>query len=52
MPAAGVSSPIIGCTKMYQLEEAAEACKLQLKPEDVKLLESKYVPHRVLGFTP
>jgi len=45
----GVSSPIIGATKMYQLEEAVAACAIQLKEEDVKLLEAKYIPHKVLG---
>jgi len=48
----GVSAPIIGATKMYQLDEAIAACSMQLKPEDVRQLEEKYIPHRVLGFTP
>jgi aryl-alcohol dehydrogenase (NADP+) len=45
----GVTSPIIGASKMYQLEEAVAALSLQLSKEDCTYLEERYQPHRVLG---
>jgi aryl-alcohol dehydrogenase (NADP+) len=45
----GVSAPIIGASKMYQLEEAVAATSIQLTEEDTKALEELYQPHRVLG---
>ncbi|MEO6398950.1 MAG: aldo/keto reductase, partial [Tepidiformaceae bacterium] len=44
-----VSAPIIGASKMYQLDEAIGALELTLTPEEVKALEAPYEPHRVLG---
>ena len=45
----GVASPIVGPTKLRQLEELAEASGIQLKRSDVKRLEEPYRPHPVLG---
>ena len=45
----GVASPIIGPTKVEQLDELAEAVDLHLKSTDVKRLEEPYRPHPVLG---
>jgi aryl-alcohol dehydrogenase-like predicted oxidoreductase len=45
----GVSAPIVGASKMYQLDEAIAAADLTLTPEEVKRLEDRYIPHRVLG---
>ena len=45
----GVTSPIIGASKMYQLEEAVTALSIQLSKEDCTYLEERYQPHRVLG---
>jgi aryl-alcohol dehydrogenase (NADP+) len=45
----GVTAPIIGASKMYQLEEAVAALEIELTPEDMKYLEEPYRPHRVLG---
>ena len=45
----GVTSPIIGASKMYQLEEAATTLSIQLSKEDCTYLEERYQPHRVLG---
>jgi aryl-alcohol dehydrogenase (NADP+) len=45
----GVTAPIIGASKMYQLEEAVAALEIKLTPEDMKYLEEPYRPHRVLG---
>jgi aryl-alcohol dehydrogenase-like predicted oxidoreductase len=46
----GVSAPIVGATKIEQLDEAAAAVSLKLSDEDVAELESPYVPHAVAGF--
>jgi aryl-alcohol dehydrogenase-like predicted oxidoreductase len=45
----GVSAPIIGASKMYQLEEAVGAASIQLSEEEIKTLEELYQPHRILG---
>ena len=45
----GVTAPIIGASKMYQLEEAAAALDIDLLPEDIAALEEPYQPHPVLG---
>ena len=45
----GVTAPIIGASKMYQLEEAVAALEIQMSPEDMAYLEEPYRPHRVLG---
>jgi len=45
----GVTAPIIGASKMYQLEEALAALDIQLSKEDVAFLEELYLPHPVLG---
>lgn len=46
----GVSAPIVGVTRLEQLEEAAAAVSLTLSQEDVAELEAHYVPHPVAGF--
>jgi aryl-alcohol dehydrogenase-like predicted oxidoreductase len=46
----GVSAPIVGATKIEQLDEAAAAVSLQLSDEDVAELEAPYLPHAVVGF--
>jgi aryl-alcohol dehydrogenase (NADP+) len=45
----GITSPIIGASKMYQLDEAIAALDIQLTPEEIAQLEAPYVPHPVLG---
>ena len=44
-----ISAPIIGASKMYQLDEAIGALEITLSGDEVKALESAYEPHRVLG---
>ena len=44
-----VASPIIGPTRIKQLEELASAVDIHLKPGDMKRLEEPYRPHRVIG---
>jgi aryl-alcohol dehydrogenase-like predicted oxidoreductase len=46
----GVSAPIIGATRLEQLDEAAAALSLKLTDEDVAELEAQYLPHPVAGF--
>jgi 1-deoxyxylulose-5-phosphate synthase len=45
----GVTSPIIGASKMQHLEEAAAALEIRLSDEEMKFLEERYQPHPVLG---
>ena len=47
--APGVVAPIIGASKMYQLEEAVAAVEVKLSAEDRAYLEAAYQPHPVLG---
>ena len=44
-----VASPVIGCTKISQLEELCEAFKVKLSPEEIKFLEELYTPHKIVG---
>jgi 1-deoxyxylulose-5-phosphate synthase len=45
----GITAPIIGASKMFQLDEAIQALDLKLSPEELKALEEPYVPHEVRG---
>src|SRR6266508_3182039 len=45
----GVTAPIIGASKMYQLEEAVAATEIKLDADEMRRLEEPYVPHRILG---
>ena len=44
-----IHSPIIGATKMYQLEEAITALDIELSTEDMASLEAPYRPRPILG---
>lgn len=44
-----VTAPIIGVTKLAQLEDALVALDLQLTAEEIAALEAPYLPHPVLG---
>jgi aryl-alcohol dehydrogenase-like predicted oxidoreductase len=46
-----ISTPIVGATRLEQLDDAAAAVSLQLSPEDVAALEAPYVAHAVVGFS-
>jgi 1-deoxyxylulose-5-phosphate synthase len=46
----GVSSPIIGASKMEHLDQAIDAMEIHLDEEEIKALEQPYEPHPVLGF--
>ena len=45
----GVSAPIIGARKAYQLDDAIAALEIKLSAEEVAKLEEPYEPHRILG---
>jgi aryl-alcohol dehydrogenase (NADP+) len=45
----GVSAPIIGASKLYQLEDALGALEIKLTPEEIERLEQHYEPHPILG---
>jgi aryl-alcohol dehydrogenase-like predicted oxidoreductase len=47
----GITSPIIGASKISHLEDAVAALALNLTAEEITALESAYVPHPVMGFT-
>jgi aryl-alcohol dehydrogenase-like predicted oxidoreductase len=45
----GVSAPIVGASKLYQLEDAIEAVNVKLTPDEIAHLEQHYEAHPVLG---
>lgn len=45
----GVTSPIIGATKVEHIEEAAGSLDVKLDADDIKRLEAEYKPHPVIG---
>jgi aryl-alcohol dehydrogenase (NADP+) len=45
----GITSPIVGATKLSHLEEALAALEIGLEPEELSFLEQAYRPHPVLG---
>lgn len=45
----GITAPIIGASKPYQLEDALAALSIQLSSEEITRLEEPYEPHPVLG---
>jgi 1-deoxyxylulose-5-phosphate synthase len=44
-----VTAPIIGASKMFQLEEAIAALEIHLSEQEMAALEEPYRPHPVLG---
>ena len=45
----GVTAPIVGATKLEQLEQAVAAVGIALPPEEMQFLEERYQPHPILG---
>jgi len=45
----GVTSPIVGASRLEHLDDAAAALDIHLSDEERVLLEAPYVPHTVLG---
>ena len=46
----GVTSPIVGASKVQHLTDAVAALSLKLTVDEIKMLEAPYVPHRLAGF--
>lgn len=44
-----ITAPIIGATKMYQLEDAESSLEVKLSEEDIKFLEEPYQPRPISG---
>jgi aryl-alcohol dehydrogenase-like predicted oxidoreductase len=45
----GLTAPIIGASRMEHLDQALEAVSIRISPDQVKMLEEPYRPHRILG---
>lgn len=45
----GVVAPIIGATRLEQLDQAVAALAIALEAEEIRRLEERYQPHPVLG---
>ena len=45
----GITSPIIGASKMPHLDEAIAGMDIQLSAEEMEFLEAPYVPHPIFG---
>lgn len=46
---ASVVAPIVGATKIAQLEDSVDALSVKLSPEEISFLEELYVPHPIVG---
>jgi aryl-alcohol dehydrogenase (NADP+) len=47
----GISAPIVGASKLWQIEEAVRSLDVSLSTEEIARLEAPYRPHPVLGHT-
>jgi aryl-alcohol dehydrogenase (NADP+) len=45
----GVAAPIIGASKIKQLEESVDALNIELTAQEISYLEELYQPHPILG---
>ncbi len=45
----GVTAPIVGATKLAQLDDAVAAVEVALSDDEIKQLEQPYKPHPILG---
>ncbi len=45
----GISAPIVGATKLAQLDDAVAALSVKLSADDIAELQAPYVPHAVVG---
>jgi aryl-alcohol dehydrogenase-like predicted oxidoreductase len=44
-----ITAPIIGATRLEQLDDAVAGLTLELAPEDIAELEDPYLPHPIIG---
>lgn len=47
----GITSPIVGATKIRHIEDAVKALAIKLTADEIAALEEPYVPHPVAGFS-
>jgi 1-deoxyxylulose-5-phosphate synthase len=45
----GITAPIVGASRLEQLDQLIDGLSVTLTPDERTFLESRYVPHRVLG---
>ena len=45
-----ITAPIVGATKLQQLDDALASVRIKLSEEEIALLEEPYVPRAVVGF--
>lgn len=45
----GITSPIIGVTKMEHLQQAVESIDINIKPEEMKSIENSYSSRSIIG---
>ena len=45
-----ISAPIVGATKLHQLDDAIASVNVKLSAGEIAALEEPYVPHAVVGF--
>jgi aryl-alcohol dehydrogenase (NADP+) len=45
----GITAPIIGASKLEQLDQLIAGLEIRLSDQEAKALEGPYQPHRVLG---
>ena len=45
----GVAAPIVGATRLDQLDQLVQGLEVQLTDDEAAYLEERYQPHRVLG---
>ncbi|HEX9501604.1 MAG TPA: aldo/keto reductase, partial [Thermoanaerobaculia bacterium] len=45
----GVTAPIVGASKLDQLDQSLAALEIKLDSSEIQFLEEKYQPHPVLG---
>lgn len=45
----GVAAPILGASKLFQLDEAVEALSIELSDDEIASIDEPYVPHRISG---
>jgi aryl-alcohol dehydrogenase (NADP+) len=47
----GVTAPIVGASKLHQIDQAVAALDVSLSPQEMAELEAGYEPHPVIGHT-
>ena len=44
-----ITAPIIGASKLEQIDDAVKSLEIALNDDEIKFLEELYLPHRILG---